>query len=51
MRLAERHRFRIYDSLILAAARRAGCRVLYSEDMQDGQRIEGVGVSNRFAGL
>lgn len=48
--LAWRYGFRIYDSLILAAARRAGCRVLYSEDMQDGQVIEGVRISNPFAG-
>jgi len=30
--LAERYRFRIYDSLILAAAIRAGCTTVYSED-------------------
>jgi predicted nucleic acid-binding protein len=38
--IAERHGFTIYDSLIVAAALAAGCSVLLSEDLQDGQRIE-----------
>ncbi len=29
-----------FDSLILASALEAGCQILYSEDLQDGQRIE-----------
>jgi predicted nucleic acid-binding protein len=39
--IAERHRFSIYDGMIIGAALRAGCRVLYSEDLEHGQRIEG----------
>ena len=46
--LAERYRFSIYDSLILAAALRAGCSTLYSEDMQDGQKIERLTIRNPF---
>jgi predicted nucleic acid-binding protein len=38
--LAERRRLPVYDALIVASALRAGCRVLYSEDFQDGQRFE-----------
>ncbi len=38
--LAERHGYRIYDSLIVASALEAKCTILYSEDMQDGQVIE-----------
>jgi predicted nucleic acid-binding protein len=38
--LAERRRLPVYDALIVASALRAGCRVLYSEDLQDGQRFE-----------
>jgi predicted nucleic acid-binding protein len=34
--LAQRYGFSIYDALIVAAALRARCEVLYSEDMQDG---------------
>jgi predicted nucleic acid-binding protein len=30
----------VYGSLIAAAALLAGCKTLYSEDMQDGQVIE-----------
>jgi predicted nucleic acid-binding protein len=37
-----------YDSLILASAVRGGCTILYSEDFQDGQMINGVKVVNPF---
>ena len=40
--LAERYRFSFYDALIAAAALEAGCTTLYTEDMQDGQLIEGA---------
>jgi predicted nucleic acid-binding protein len=49
--LARKHDFRIYDSLILSAARLAGCRVLYTEDLGHGQEIEGVLVQNPFLEL
>ena len=48
--LAERHRFSVYDSLILAAALRAGCATLYTEDLQDGQTIETLTIRNPFVG-
>lgn len=38
--LAARLGYTLYDALIVAAALDAGCRVLYSEDLQDGQVIE-----------
>lgn len=38
--LAERYNVSVYDALILAAALQAGCSVLYTEDMQDGQVID-----------
>ncbi len=40
--IAERYGLSIYDALIVSAALLAGCRTLYSEDMQDGQVIEGL---------
>ncbi len=40
--------FSFYDSLIIAAAIRAGCPVLYSEDLQDGQIVHGVRFRNPF---
>ena len=39
--LAQRYGFSVYDSMILASALLAGCKILYSEDLQDGQRIDG----------
>lgn len=46
--IARRHGLRIYDSLIVSAARQTGCRLLYSEDMQHRQVIEGVTIRNPF---
>ncbi len=37
-----------YDSLILAAAHDAGCRVVDSGDRQNGQRFAGLAVRNPF---
>ncbi len=41
LQLAERYGFSFYDAVIVASALLAGCQTLYTEDMQDGQRIEG----------
>jgi predicted nucleic acid-binding protein len=46
--LVERVHLSFYDGLIVAAARLANCRVLYSEDMQDGRVIDGVTIRNPF---
>lgn len=48
--LAERYRFSVYDSLILAAAIQAGCATVWSEDLQDGQVVEELQVRNPFTG-
>ena len=42
VRIAERYGFSLYDSLILASALQIGCQTVYSEDMQDGQVIDGT---------
>ncbi len=39
--LADRYRFAFHDAVIVAASLLAGCTVLVTEDMQDGQKIEG----------
>lgn len=39
--IAEKLGYGIYDGLVIAAALEAGCSVLYSEDLQEGQRIGG----------
>lgn len=46
--ITERYAFRIFDSLILAAASHAGCTAVYSEDMQHGQVVDGVRIVNPF---
>lgn len=48
LEIAERYGYQTYDALILAAAMQAGCRVLYSEDMQDGQVIGSLTIRNPF---
>ena len=42
LQLAERYGFSIYDALIVSAALDAGCDTLHTEDLQDGQIIDGV---------
>jgi predicted nucleic acid-binding protein len=49
MELAVRHRLRIWDSVLLAAAATAGCRLLLSEDLHAGFTWNGVTVVNPFA--
>ena len=46
--IAKRYRYSIYDAAIIAAALRAGCTVLFSEDLQHGQRIDGLTVQNPY---
>lgn len=48
LRLSDRYRLSWYDSLILAAAIEGQCSVLYSEDLQHGQRFENLQVENPF---
>lgn len=43
-----RYGFSFYDALIVAAALQAGCSRLLTEDLQHGQRIEGLVVENPF---
>ncbi|RWD62277.1 PIN domain-containing protein [Mesorhizobium sp.] len=47
--LAADHRFGIWDAVILSAASQASCRLLLSEDLQDGFTWGGVTVVNPFA--
>ena len=42
------HLLRIYDACIVAAADLSGCDVLYTEDMNHGQRIGRVEIRNPF---
>jgi predicted nucleic acid-binding protein len=47
--LATDHSFGIWDAVILAAVSQAGCRLLLSEDLQDGFTWGGITVVNPFA--
>jgi len=50
--IAERCGFSFYDAVIVASALGAGCETLCSEDLQDGQVIEGqLTIRNPFAAI
>jgi predicted nucleic acid-binding protein len=50
LRIAAEYQFHIYDALIAASALEAECTTLYSEDLQDGQIIDGtLTIRNPFA--
>jgi predicted nucleic acid-binding protein len=49
MELVTTHRLGFWDSVMLAGAAQAGCRLLLSEDMQDGFTWCGVTVRNPFS--
>ena len=46
--LQSRYRLSWYDSLIVCAAIQAECAILYSEDMQHGQRFGALQIQNPF---
>ncbi|MSQ60447.1 MAG: PIN domain-containing protein [Betaproteobacteria bacterium] len=41
LRVAEAYRLPVYDAMIVVSALLAGCKTILSEDMQDGQSIDG----------
>jgi predicted nucleic acid-binding protein len=47
--IAQRHQLSIYDAMICASAAEAGAATLWTEDLNNGQIIAGVRVSNPFA--
>ena len=48
LEIATEWRFSFYDAVIVASALQAECAELYSEDLQDGQKIRGVTIRNPF---
>lgn len=48
---AQRYQISYWDGAIIAAAERLGARVLYSEDLNDGQAYGSVRVENPFKDL
>lgn len=52
LQIAERYGMSIYDSMVIASALLAGCEAVLSEDLQDGQIIEGrLEIRNPFSGV
>lgn len=49
-RLAQRHRIHFWDGMILRAAVALGADRIWSEDLNPGQRYEGIPVHDPFAG-
>ena len=47
--LARLHKLSFWDALVIRSALDANCRVLYSQDMQSDQRIDGLRIVNPFA--
>jgi len=47
-KLQDRYQLSFWDSLIVAAAKTAACGFLLTEDLQDGQKLDGVEVVNPF---
>lgn len=47
--LSGNHQLSIWDSVVLAAAAESGCRLLLSEDLQEGFSWQGVTVTNPFS--
>lgn len=48
MDAVRRHRLAFWDAMMWAAAREAGCRILLTEDFQDGQNLDGLCFVNPF---
>jgi len=42
------HGFSFWDALVLRSAKQSGCRVLFSEDMQEAREVDGVHIMNPF---
>ena len=46
--IMERWQYSFYDSLIISAALKADCNIIYSEDLQHSQKIQNVTIINPF---
>jgi predicted nucleic acid-binding protein len=48
LRILSKYRLSWYDSLIVAGALEGQCGVLFTEDLQHGQRFDGLAIENPF---
>lgn len=46
--IQERYKYSFWDSLIIASAIGSGAKAIFSEDLADGQTIQGVIIKNPF---
>jgi len=46
--LHSRHKYSFWDSLIITAAAAGGAKTILSEDLADGQTIQGITIKNPF---
>jgi predicted nucleic acid-binding protein len=47
-KIKQKHQIQFYDALIVATAIQNNCTILYSEDMQHSQTIDGLKIINPF---
>jgi predicted nucleic acid-binding protein len=49
LKIHNKYKYSFYDSLVIASALESNCNILFSEDMQDNQMIDGIlRISNPF---
>jgi predicted nucleic acid-binding protein len=48
--IQQQYKLSFWDSLIICSAKKSGCDVIWTEDLNNGQRYEGVVVLNPFSG-
>ena len=46
--IKRKYKISFWDALIVAASRRAGCKILFTEDLSHGMKIEGIEIVNPF---
>ena len=47
--LHKRARINFWDAMVLRAAGQSGCTIVWTEDLKDGQSIQGVTIRNPFS--
>lgn len=50
LRIQKAYRISYWDAAIVTSAKALGCTTIYTEDLNDGQRYEGIEVVNPFKG-
>jgi predicted nucleic acid-binding protein len=48
LNISATNKYSFYDSLIISAAFKSSCSILFTEDMQHGQKIQNLRIENPF---